>query len=85
MRSENRAKDDESRMIVKSSISRKIATDKEKVSIEKQDRQREVQLHSDLTLENMKKEVKQRIELEYQQKINSLQLTGYKNARDQQT
>jgi len=38
MRSENRAKDDESRMIVKSSISRKIATDKEKVSIEKQDR-----------------------------------------------
>ena len=70
MRSENRAKDDQSRNIVKQSISKKIVTDKEKISIETQDRLREAQLHSDLTLENMKREVKQRVELDYQQKLN---------------
>ena len=70
MRSENRAKDDQSRHIVKQSISKKIVTDKEKISIETQDRLREAQLHSDLTLENMKREVKQRVELDYQQKLN---------------
>lgn len=66
MRSENRAKDDQSRQIIKQSISKKIVTDKEKISIETQDRLREAQLHSDLTLENMKREVKQRVELDYQ-------------------
>ena len=66
MRSENRAKDDQSREIIKQSISKKIVTDKEKISIETQDRLREAQLHSDLTLENMKREVKQRVELDYQ-------------------
>ena len=66
MRSENRAKDDQSRQIIKQSISKKIVTDKEKLSIETQDRLREAQLHSDLTLENMKREVKQRVELDYQ-------------------
>ena len=70
MRSENRAKDEQSRQIVKQSISKKIVTDKEKISIETQDRLREAQLHSDLTLENMKREVKQRVELDYQQKLN---------------
>ena len=70
MRSENRAKDEQSRQIVKQSISKKIVTDKEKISIETQDRLREAQLHSDLTLENMKREVKQRLELDYQQKLN---------------
>ena len=66
MRNENRAKDDQSRQIIKQSISKKIVTDKEKISIETQDRLREAQLHSDLTLENMKREVKQRVELDYQ-------------------
>ena len=70
MRSENRSKDEQSRQIVKQSISKKIVTDKEKISIETQDRLREAQLHSDLTLENMKREVKQRLELDYQQKLN---------------
>ena len=70
MRSENRAKDEQSRQIVKQSISKRITTDKEKISIETQDRLREVQLHGDLTLENMKREVKQRVELNYQQKLN---------------
>ena len=70
MRSENRAKDEQSRQIVKHSISKRITTDKEKISIETQDRLREAQLHGDLTLENMKREVKQRVELNYQQKLN---------------
>ena len=72
MRGENRAKDDQSRQIVKQSISKKIVTDKEKISIETQDRLREAQLHSDLTLENMKRAVKQCVELDYQQKLNKL-------------
>ena len=32
----------------------------------------------------MKKEARQRIELEHQQKLNKLQLKGYKQARDMQ-
>ena len=83
MRGENKIKDDESRHVLKQSVQKRLASDKEKETLESQDRLRETQLHSQLMLENMKKEVKQRIELEHQKKYNQLQLSEYKNARDQ--
>ena len=54
------------------SLHTKIANDKEKMSIETQEKLREVRLHHEILRENKKKEIKQKIELEHQRKLNEL-------------
>ena len=36
-------------------------------------------------LENQKKEIKQKLELDHQRKVNKLQIQNYNNSRNQQT
>ena len=78
MRSENRAKDDDLKDDLRKQIQAKIQIEKDKAATESQDKLREAQLHSEIMLENMKAEIRHKIELQHQQRINKIQFQSYK-------
>ena len=54
------------------SLNQRLANEKDKLQISAQEKLREVAVQSSVMLENMKKEIAQRVELDHQRKLNKL-------------
>ena len=66
-------------------MNKKLQIEKEKQQIAIIEKLGEVAIQSSVMLENQKKEIKQKLELDHQRKVNKLQIQNYNNSRNQQT
>ena len=81
----NQVQNDQSKQTLMKSMNKKLQIEKEKQQIAIIEKLGEVAIQSSVMLENQKKEIKQKLELDHQRKVNKLQIQNYNNSRNQQT
>ena len=70
LKHQNTVKNDQNKQILVKSLNQKLSNEKEKLQINTQEKLREVAVQSNIMLENTKKEIAQRVELDHQRKLN---------------
>ena len=65
LKHQNTIKNDQNKQVLVKSLNKKLSNEKDKLQINTQEKLREVSVQSSVMLENMKKEIAQRVELDH--------------------